>query len=460
MAKQKKRGFNCKKCIIMGIILIIAVGLGSFLPMEGLTEASRISLVIFLIAAGFWITEVVTPSATALLVIALHVFILGRENGPLDLGRSGYKEFLEPAASPILVLFFGGFVLARAAKKHHLDMRLAKMIIKPFGKRPQFILLGIILTTAVFSMFMSNTATTAMMITIFGPLFAHGDKREIFKKALVLAIPFAANIGGIGTIIGTPPNAVAVSYLFESLDYKITFLKWMVLGVPLAAILLFFLWVILLLVFKPKVKTIEIEFGPLRPISRDMIIVMVCFSITIFLWMTEVLHGINSGVVALFPVVIFKLSGVIDVDDLKNLEWDVLFLMAGGLVLGSGMKTTGLSDVLVAQISVISSNPKAILGLMIVFSFLLANFMSHTSAANLIVPIVASIAVLSPKLGVVAVALTTSLAQSLPISTPPNAIAYSTRIIGTKDMVKYGTLLSVIGLGVMVLFLYLYRNFI
>ena len=457
---NEKNGFTCKKCVVMGIILVIALGVGLFIPMEGLDEASRTSLIIFIIAAGFWITEVVTPSATAILVIALHVLILGRVDGPLDLGKTGYKEFLTPVASPILLLFFGGFVLAGAAKKHGLDFRMAKTIIRPFGKKPHNVLMGMIITTAIFSMFMSNTATTAMMIAIFGPLFHGKGKGAGFRKAMVLAVPFAANIGGMGTIIGTPPNAIAVSYLFENMDYQISFLQWMILGVPIVAIMIFVLWGILLLFFRPETPEIELSFGKLRPIDRDMVIVMVSFLITILLWMTETIHHINSGVVALLPVVIFKLTGVIGRDDLKNIEWDVLFLMAGGLVLGTGMKITGLSDVLVQQISMISANSLLILGIMIVFSYLLANFMSHTSAANLIVPIVASMSMISPVMGVVLVALTTSLSQSLPISTPPNAIAYSTRLIETKDMVKYGTLISLIGLGVMIALFSLLRGFL
>lgn len=455
-----KEGFDCKKCIIIGVILIIAVSSGLFLPLKGLDFNSRISLMIFLLAAGFWITEVVRPYATAFLVIALHVFIFGSRWMDIDLGDAGYRVFLYPIASPVLVLFFGGFILAGAAKKHNLDVRLAKNILKPFGKKPKYVLLGIILTTAVFSMFMSNTATTAMMIAIFGPLFHEKSGRSVFRKALVLAIPFAANIGGMGTIIGTPPNAVAASYLAEEMDIQIHFLNWMILGIPIVAIMVFVIWGVLLFYFKPKTEEIEVDFGEIRPINRSMIIVMVTFAITVLLWMTETLHGISSGVVALFPVVVFKLSGVMDEEDLKNVGWDVLILMAGGLVLGTGMKITGLTDVLVANISAVFHSPFLILGIMIAFSYIIANFMSHTSAANLIIPIVASIAAINPKMGVVAVALTTSLSQSLPISTPPNAIAYSTRVIKTKELAIYGTLISVIGLVVMLILFSVLKGYI
>jgi len=455
--KTKRKARPAPKKLLVLIIITALAFLSSLIPLEGLTPASKISLMIFVAAAGLWITEVVPPFATAIFVIVIHIFVLGRPGGPLELDKTGYRIFLNPIASPVLVLFFGGFILALAAKKHNLDIRLAKAILSPFGKKPSMVLLGILITTALFSMFMSNTATTAMMIAIFGPLFKAHEKRTAFKKALVLAVPFAANIGGMGTIIGTPPNAVAASVL-EKLGIPISFLQWMIIGVPIVILLLFILWMILLCCFKPRPQTFEILFEKPRPVSRDMIIVLVTFIITVLLWLTEALHGISASVVALFPVMIFTFLGVIDRDDINRIEWNVLILVAGGLVLGVAMKKTGLSDVFVTQISIISTSPKVILGIMVVSSLLIANFMSHTSAANLIIPLVASITVISPKIGIITIALTTSLAQSLPISTPPNAIAYSTRAITTKEMAIYGTALSVIGLFVMLGFLYLFRH--
>jgi sodium-dependent dicarboxylate transporter 2/3/5 len=203
---------NWKRTLKVMLILILS-WIAYYLPIEGLTDASRICLMIFVGAAGLWVTEAIPPFATAIVVVVLNVYLLGQPGGPLDLGWQGvtdsYRIFINPIASPVLILFFGGFIMAIAASKHGLDLTLARAFIKPFGTRPSMVLLGVIVTTAIFSMFMSNTATTAMMFAIFAPLFSHFENRDAFKKALILAIPFSANIGGMGTIIGTPPNAIA-----------------------------------------------------------------------------------------------------------------------------------------------------------------------------------------------------------------------------------------------------------
>ncbi|TFG94889.1 MAG: dihydroorotate dehydrogenase, partial [Calditrichales bacterium] len=207
---------NWKRMLKVLTILLAAWG-AYYLPIPGLTEASRICMMIFIGAAGLWITEAIPPFATAVVVVVLNVYLLGQPGGPLGFDGSAvsesYQIFLNPIASPILVLFFGVFIMAMAATKHGLDLKLAKTFIRPFGTKPKMVLLGVILTTALFSMFMSNTATTAMMFAIFSPIFSHFEDRNAFKKALILAIPFAANIGGMGTVIGTPPNAVAASVL-------------------------------------------------------------------------------------------------------------------------------------------------------------------------------------------------------------------------------------------------------
>jgi len=381
---------NIKAFLKVFIILGLSYAAG-YLPISGLTESSRICLMLFVCAAGLWITEAIPPFATAIMVIVMSVYILGNPGIGHELTDLDYRIFLSPVASPVLFLFFGGFILAAAATKHGLDIRLARAFIKPFGTHPRMVLLGIILTTGIFSMFMSNTATTAMMIAIMAPLFKRFEGRDPFKMALVLAIPFAANIGGIGTIIGTPPNAPE----------------------PLA-------------------------------VTWDLVTVVATFSLTVFLWLTEPLHGIPAAVTALIPVMVFTMFGIIDVKDLKQLDWDILILVAGGLTLGVAMKSSGLSDLLVVQLSAFSVSPFVLIIILILFSTMISNFMSNTSAANLIIPIATSLAAIDPKVGAFAVAFACSLAMSLPISTPPNAIAFATHAIETKDMAKYGTLISLL----------------
>lgn len=445
---------------VLKVLAIAAVTVASgYLPLAGLTEASRICLMIFVGAAGLWITEAIPPFATAIMVIVLSVFLLGSPEGPLQLdpsGRNSYEMFLNPIASPVLVLFFSGFVLALAATKHGLDVRLAKAFIKPFGTQPRMVLLGVILTTAVFSMFMSNTATTAMMIAILQPLFRHFEGRDPFKKALVLSVPFAANIGGMATIIGTPPNAVAASVLGQ-LGYSISFLKWMVVGVPIVGIMLFLLWFLLIRIFKPKSDHFEMLFPEKIKLTWDLVVVVATFSVTVFLWLLEPLFHIPSAVVAMLPVMVFTMLGILDRDDLRKIEWHVLILIAGGLTLGVAMKKTGLSDVLVGYIADAALPGTGLLVVLMIGAIFISNFMSHTAAANLIIPIAVSMGGFSPVVGVIGVALACSLAMSLPISTPPNALAFATQVVQTRDLARYGTLVSLVGVVVLLAVLFVMR---
>ncbi len=448
---------------VLQVATILAAAAGSyFLPLPGLTEASRICLIIFVGAAGLWVTEAIPPFATATMVIVLCVYLLGAPGGPLgfDLGSQNhsYRIFLAPMASPVLVLFFGGFIMARAATKHGFDIRLARAFLKPFGTNPRMVLMGVIAITALFSMFMSNTATTAMMIAILAPLFAHFEGRDPFKKALVLAVPFAANIGGIGTIIGTPPNAVAASVLGE-IGRPVSFMAWMAVGAPLAIVILFLLWLVLIKVFKPREDHLEVLFPNTIAVTWDLLIVVATFTLTIGLWLTGSFHHIPSGVVALLPVLVFTVFGIIDREDLKRIEWNVLILIAGGLTLGVAMQRSGLSDILVGLIAAAGAPSWLLLPALMVLAIVLSNFMSHTSAANLMIPIVTSMSVISPIMGAMGIALACSLAMSLPISTPPNAIAFATNAIETRDMARYGTIMSLIGMALLIVVVLVIQQF-
>lgn len=427
----------------------------AFVPIPGLENSGpRICFVIFVTAAVLWVTELIPAYATSIMVIVLCVYLLGRPEGPLNLQRSGeqsWEMFLNPIASPVLALFFGSFILAIGATKHGFDVRLARAFITPFGKRPKMLLMGVIGTTALFSMFMSNTATTAMMIAIAGPLFQQlGGGRDGLKKMLVLAIPFSASIGGLGTIIGTPPNAVAASVLHHlGSQYEVTFLKWMMIGVPVVIVLLFALWVILLLVFRPRPEPVEIQFPELLEVTPELATVVLTFTVTILMWLTQPLHDIPSAVVALLPIAVFSAFGIIDAGDLKRLDWDILILVAGGLTLGVAMSASGLSEIIVRRIPFETLPRLLIITSIMIVGLILSNFMSNAAASNLIIPIVCSISALETRLGALAVAFACSLAMSLPISTPPNAIAFATRAVTTQEMAKYGTLVSVIGLIVL-----------
>ena len=176
--------------------------------------------------------------------------------------------------------------------------------------------------------------------------------------------------------------------------------------------------------------------------------------------MTEPLHGIPSAVVALLPVMIFTMFGIIKREDLKKIEWHILILVAGGMTLGVAMKASGLSNVLVNQIPFDVMSPMLLLLVIAVLAVLVSNFMSNTAAANLLIPIMTSLATISPQVGGIAVALACSMAMSLPISTPPNAIAFATQEITTRDMAKYGSIVSMVGIIIMFSALYFFQNWL
>ena len=370
--------------------------------------------------------------------------------------QSSYKSLLACFADPIIMLFIGGFILAIAASKTGLDLYLARVMLKPFGKNPKYVLLGFLMVTGIFSMFLSNTATAAMMLTFLGPVLKALPADGKGKTALALAIPIAANIGGMGTPIGTPPNAIALKYM-NDIGISVGFGQWMAFMIPFTLLLLFIAWIMLvkLFPFKAKEITLNIE-GELKKDWRS-IVVYITFICTVLLWVLDKTTGVNANVVAMLPVGVCAIIGVLTKRDLEEISWSVLWMVAGGFALGVALKETGLADTLIAAIPF--GNWPAIV--MVVGSglicYAMANFISHTATANLLVPILASVgasgavaANLASLGGVstllIGVAIGSSLGMVLPISTPPNAIAASTGMIEQKDMVKTGLIMGVVGL--------------
>ena len=408
---------------------------------------------VFVLAALLWVTEALPLFATALLVFGLQIILLANPGEWQGFGfedRQGptYREILSPFADPILILFLGGFMLARAAVKEGVDKALASSILKVFGSKPSYVMLGLMLITGAFSMFMSNTATTAMMITLVSPLFIALRDDDPLRKGLILCIPSAANIGGMGTPIGSPPNAVAIGFL-RSEGIQISFLNWMIIGVPLVIILLFIAWALISRLYQSPDKDVRLTTRK-REIKPRGWFVIVVFSVTILLWLTDQWHGLPSAVTALFPIIIFTATGIIDRKDYNNLEWHIIALIAGGIALGMGMKMSGLDVILLGLIPTTSS---FVFILLITATITLSIFMSNTAAANLIIPLGISLATLSFGIGEVqvayygiSIALASSVAMALPISTPPNAIAYAKGYLATRDFVRVGLVMSLLAI--------------
>ncbi|WP_394146468.1 SLC13 family permease [Vibrio atypicus] len=439
-------------------VLFIPIDL---IPIDDLTLIQHRLLAIFLLAALLWVLEPVPVFATSILIIALELIMISDKglhlfrNPPAghDLGElMNYTDIFSAFSSPIIILFMGGFALAIAASKYELDNNLARVLLKPFGQQPKFIMLGLMLITAVFSMFMSNTATTVMMLALLGPIVASAPRGDLGIKALVLCIPIAANTGGIATPIGTPPNAIALQYLTG--ENSIDFLSWMMMGLPFVIIQLTIAWFLLQRLFPSAQPTMQLKLDGKFQKNWRAIVVYITFAATILLWMTTKLHGMNTYVVSIIPLAVFTLTGIMGKAELKQINWDVLWLVAGGIAIGIGLDKTGLASALAHAIDYESLSPVAVVITLSIVCWLMANFMSNTATANLLMPIAAAIGASMESLSsvgglqglLVVVAFSASLGMILPVSTPPNSLAYSTGLIESKDMAKTGVIIGVIGL--------------
>ncbi len=448
-----------RKALIRGLIiggLAAACLILPFVVETGLDAMGRRVLAIFGLAVLLWVTEAIPLHATAVLIIILNILLISNQalipfaEGSLDEGRPipGYATFFHALANPVLMLFLGGFFLADGAARFQLDKSMARVMLRPFGRRPSLIMLGLMLITAVFSMFMSNTATTATMMAVVLPVIVAlpaGDRRKI---ALALCIPFAANIGGMGTPVGTPPNAIALGALARQ-GLPISFLLWMVMIVPFMLVLLAAAWQILDRLYPCSVKELDLDIRASFDTSRPAIIFYATFALTVGLWLTEPLHGMNSNVIGFVPVVILLGTGVFGVRELQSTQWHVLWLVAGGIALGSAVSASGFDSWIIGLIRFEALSGAWILAILALVALGLSTVISNSATANLLVPIGMTLTMqiegINRVQGAVFIAVGASLAMSLPISTPPNAIAYSTGVVKSKDMILVGAIIGAIG---------------
>ena len=461
----------------LAMIVLWAMPVTAF-GVEGLTIVQQRVIAIFVFAILMWIFNAIPAWTTSTFVVVLLLFCTSdsslwffREGIPTEeLGKlTSYKSLMACFADPIIMLFIGGFIIAIAATKTGLDVMLAKVMLKPFGTQSKYVLLGFITVTAVFSMFLSNTATAAMMLTFLAPVLKALPADGKGKIGLALAIPVAANVGGMGTPIGTPPNAIALKYLNGAIEdggmgLNIGFGEWMAFMIPFTLILVLFSWVLLLKLFPFKQKTITLEIQGEAKKDWRSIVVYITFAITVLLWVLDKYTGVNSNVVAMLPVGVFCVIGVITRRDLEEISWGVLWMVAGGFALGVALNQTGLATALISAIPFGQWSPLLVIIGSGLICYAMANFISHTATANLLVPILAvvggSIATaLAPLGGVTAlligVAIASSLGMVLPISTPPNAMAAATGLIEQKDMAKVGIIIGLVGLVLGYVMLYI-----
>lgn len=451
---------------LLGIVLITAIVWNlpiSVFDIDGLTVVQQRIIAIFVFATLSWLTECIPAWATSLAIMTImcvtvseNSFNVFKGDGIGELLKS--KEIMASFADPIIMLFLAGFILAIAASKSGLDTLLAKNMIRPFGKKSENVLLGFLFITGIFSMFISNTATAALMLTFLAPVFASLPANGKGRIALTMSIPLAANLGGIGTPIGTPPNMIAMKFLNDpdGLNLGISFGQWMLIMGPLVIILLLICWRVILYFFPFSKKTIELEIKGEIHRGWRMYVVIATFITTILLWIIpKEVTGINTNTVSMIPMGIFAITGVINAKDLQQIDWSVIWMVAGGFALGLGMNGSGLADVAIESIPFGSWSPIVILIVSGLICYFLSNFISNTATAALLMPILAVVCrAMGNKLDVIGgtstvligVAIAASTAMCLPISTPPNAIAYSTGLIEQKDMLKAGLVCGIISL--------------
>ena len=467
MAEKK---FNVKYGVLLPIVLLVTLFLWcvptSFFGIDALTVVQQRVIALFVFAALMWMFEIIPNWATSVLIIVVALlsvsdkglgFFCNPEFGQLV----SYKKIMSSFADPVVMLFLGGFVLAIMAERFGLDVTLAKSLLSVFGTKPKMVLLGFLIIISVFSMFMSNTATAAMMLAFLAPVLHKLPSDDKGKIGLALSIPIAANLGGIGTPIGTPPNATAKGYL-EQAGIDVSFGDWCVHMIPYVIIMVILAWVLLLVFFPFKTQKLVLEI-PANDKKKDWKskLVWATFIITILLWATEQLHHISSNVVALIPLAVFTATGLFGKEEIKEINWSVLWLVAGGFALGYLLQDTGLAKVLITAIPFGSMSVILVLVVAGFVCYFLSNFISNSATAALLIPILivvaegmadpaaannaAFIAMGGTQAMIIFIAVCASIAMLFPISTPPNAIAASTGLVETKDMAKVGIIIGVVG---------------
>ena len=469
--KKKQLPMKMIKILVIAIISIVVAMLPTeSFGIEGLTAVHQRIISLFVFAALMWLTEAMPSWVTSMIVVTIMLFtvstsafsFLRPEDPVAAAGLVPFKSIMACFANPTIMLFIGGFVLAIGLTKVKLDVALARFLLKPFGTRSEVVLLGFILVTAIFSAFVSNTATAAMMLAFLTPVLRQLPADGKGRIALALAIPVGANLGGMMTPIGTPPNMIALDYL-SSIGMGISFVDWTIKMTPFVLLLLVLAWALLRFLFPFKQKNIEIK------IEGDIVwdfktwSVVAAFAVTIFMWMFGTdLWGVDTNVVAMLPIAIFCATGILTRRDLEEINWSVLWMVAGGFALGVALnyKGTGegvqsLSNLIVSSVPFGNFSPIAVMILAGLICFGFSNFISHSAATSLLVPVLGVVAVgMSDALAavggaqamLVGIAIASSVSMILPISTPPNAIAHSTGFIEQKDMMKVGIVVGLLGL--------------
>lgn len=445
------------KLALFFIVIFASLTIVNFFMPEDFPPHLYNVMLLVLLAIGFWITDVFPAFATSMFVVFYSVYFL--EEFSLTSGVSqNWEAYTSTWASPIIWILMGGFFISLGMSVSGLDKRIASLAIRLFGTNPRIFLLGMMLLTVVFSIAISNTATAALMIAVITPLITRLGKQAPYNKSIVLGVAFAATFGGLTTIPGSPVNAIAAQAAIEQ-GQHITYMQWFGIGMPLCLFFTVLAWLILSLVYKPKIKSvpkIESNADSNWPSNKEWIVIMTLL-ITISLWLTTSETGIPVAAVSFIPMMILSISGIIQQQHLKLISWETLLLVAGGLTLGIAASNTGLLDYAASKINLPEQKITALI-FMSYITVLLSNFMSSTATASILVPLVNTIIPGDVILVSMATAMSCSLGVLLPISTPPNAIALSTGVIKAKDFSIIGLMAVLLGPPVICFSLYFWLS--
>lgn len=423
----------------------------------------------------WWITEAVSISVTALLPLVIY---------PLS-GLMGVNEVGANYGSSIVFLFFGGFVLALALEKVNLHRRIALSIIHRTGTTPNRVILGFMLATGFLSMWISNTASTVVMLPIALSViqllvqsdFEFTANEQRFSLSIMLGIAFSANAGGIATVIGTPPNSVLIGLLENEYNIQISFFKWMLIGLPFSLCLIgliYFLFTQVLfsntgIVFKTDEDVISKQLDELGPLRGDEKHVLVVFALMVFFWVFRTL--INSyiptlgltdtiisvgGAIALFsiPSDFRNDRFILDWKDTQRLAWGILILFGGGLALAKGMAQTGIVSAITDVISQANFNVLITVSLLIALMLFMTELMSNVALVAVLSPVVAGIALgldIPIIYMLIPVTMSSSCAFMLPMATPPNAIVFASGYIKVSQMARAGVLINLLAIVLLIL---------
>jgi sodium-dependent dicarboxylate transporter 2/3/5 len=452
------------------VVFLILIGL----PNQLVSEQADAVIAVALWMIVWWITEAVSISVTALLPLLLFPLL---DIMSMDDVGANY-------GSPIVFLFFGGFVMALALEKVNLHKRIALSIIKVTGTTPNKVVLGFMIATAVLSMWISNTASTVVMLPIAMSViqllindadgFTKRDRN--FASSVMLGIAFSANAGGIATVIGTPPNSVLIGLLENEYNIEISFLKWMTIGLPFSILMIALCYFVLVKImfpngalrFNASKEIIVTELKKLGPTSRKEKMVLIIFGITVFLWIFRTVInsyipnlGLSDTMISMFaaialfviPFDLKKGDFILEWKDTQKLAWGILILFGGGLALAKGMSVTGIVDLVAGAIAESDISILLTATLLIFLMLFMTELMSNVALVAVLAPVVAGIAI---GLGLpivhllIPITIASSCAFMLPMATPPNAIVFASGYIKVSEMARAGIILNVLAVLLLV----------